>query len=69
MAYNRIKHVKELAMEILNERAGSGPGFDILDAEDIEYIGQEAQCNYAGVCEILGIELPESLMPVDADEE
>ena len=67
--YNRVKHVEELANEVLDYRAERGAGFETLEAEDIEWIGTEAQCNYEGVCEILGIELPESLMPVDCDAE
>jgi len=65
--YNRIKHVIELANEVLDFRAERGAGFETLEAEDIEWIGTEAQCNYEGVCEILGIPLPESLGPVLAD--
>ena len=65
--YNRVKHVEELANEVLDYRAERGAGYETLEAEDIEYIGMEAQCNYAGVCEILGIALPESLGPVIAD--
>jgi hypothetical protein len=62
MAYNRIKHVKQVADAICEDR-----GYDEyheFDAEDIEYLGMEVQCGYADVCEILGIELPESLGPV-----
>ena len=64
MAYNRIKHIKQLAQDLAEEN-----GVEIADfeAEDIEYIGMEAQCNYAGVCEILGIALPASLQPVQGD--
>ena len=67
MAYNRIKHIKELANEVLDFRAERGAGFETLEAEDIEWIGQENQCNYQDVCEILGIELPASLGPVMDD--
>jgi hypothetical protein len=62
--YNRVKHVEELANEVLDYRAERGAGYETLEAEDIEWIGTEAQCNYEGVCEILGIALPESLGPV-----
>ena len=64
--YNRVKHVEELANEVLDYRAERGAGYETLEAEDIEYIGQEAQCGYADICEILGIALPESLGPVIA---
>ena len=65
--YNRVKHVEELANEVLDYRAERGAGYETLEAEDIEYIGQEAQCGYVDICEILGIALPESLGPVIAD--
>lgn len=63
MAYNRIKHIKELARDVAEMN-----GVDIadFDAEDIEYIGMEAQCCYADVAEILGLKLPASLGPVEA---
>ena len=63
MAYNRIKHVKQVATEFAEMN-----GIEIKDfeAEDIEYVGMECQCNYQDVCEILGLELPESLGPVVA---
>ena len=38
-----------------------------LDAEAIEYIGNECQINYEEVCKILGCELPEELGPVDGE--
>jgi hypothetical protein len=65
MAYNRIKHIKQLADAICEDL-----GYDSykeFEAEDIEYIGMEAHCNYEGVCEILGINLPEELGPVLGD--
>jgi hypothetical protein len=65
--YNRVKHVEQLAEEVLDYRAERGAGYDTLEAEDIEWIGQEAQCGYADICEILGIELPESLQAVQGD--
>jgi len=37
-----------------------------FEADDIEYIGMECQCNFQGVCEILNIPLPASLGPVMA---
>ena len=64
MAYNRIKHVKQVADAICEDQ-----GYDSykeLDAEDIEYLGMEVQCGFADVCEILNITLPESLGPVEA---
>ncbi len=62
MAYNRIKHVKQMADAICEDQ-----GYDSykeFDAEDIEYLGMEVQCGFADVCEILNIALPESLGPV-----
>ena len=64
MAYNRIKHVKQLAQEYSEM---NGVEIEDFDAEDIEYIGGECQCNYQGVCDVLGIKLPESLGPVLVD--
>lgn len=62
MAFNRTKQVKQAA-ESLSDMIG----VDILDfdAEDIDYLACECQCNYEGICEILGLELPESLKPVE----
>jgi hypothetical protein len=65
MAYNRIKHVKQIADAICEDM-----GYDSykeFEAEDIEYVGMEAQCNFEGVCEILNIPLPASLGPVMGD--
>jgi hypothetical protein len=64
MAYNRIRHVKQVAKD-LAEMIGT----DIadFDAEDIDYVAGECQCNYEGICEILGLELPESLKPVEVE--
>lgn len=64
MAYNKIKHIKTLAKELAED---NGVSIQDFDAEDIEYIGMECQCNYADVCEILGIALPASLQPVMGD--
>ena len=64
MAYNRIKHVKQVADAICEDM-----GYDSykeFEADDIEYVGMEVQCNFAGVCEILNIPLPASLGPVEA---
>jgi hypothetical protein len=63
MAYNRIKHIKEFAKDLAEM---NGVVIADFDAEDIEYIGMECQCNYRDVCEILGIALPASLGPVTA---
>lgn len=63
MAYNRIKHVKQVAKD-LSEMIGVE--IKDFDAEDISYVGDECQCNYEGICEILGLELPQSLGPVPA---
>jgi hypothetical protein len=62
--YNRIKHIKELAKDLAEM---NGVEIKDFDGEDIEYIGMEAQCNYADVAEILGLELPEYLGPVLVD--
>ena len=63
MAYNRTKHVKQVAQD-LSEMIGVA--IADFDAEDIDYVATECQCNYKGICEILGLELPESLKPVEA---
>ena len=65
MAYNRIKHVKQMADAICEDQ-----GYDSykeFDAEDIEYLGMEVQCGFADVCKILNIALPASLGPVMGD--
>ena len=64
MKFNRTKQVKEAA-KFLSEMIG----VDIkdFDAEDIDYLATDCQCNYEGICEILGLELPESLKPVEAE--
>ena len=59
MAYNRIKHVKQVADSICEDQGYAE--YRAFDAEDIEYLSMEVQCCYADVCEILGIDLPESL--------
>lgn len=64
MAYNRIRHVKQVADAICEDRGYDS--YKAFDAEDIEYLGMEVQCCYVDVCEILGIALPESLGPVQA---
>ena len=64
MAYNRIKHVKSVADELVKEFGYES--YADFEAEDIESIGMDTQCNYEGVCEILDIELPASLRPVGA---
>lgn len=65
MAYNRIKDVTKTADSYVKEFEYASYA-DLTD-EDIESIGMDTQCNYEGVCEILGIELPESLGPVMGD--
>jgi hypothetical protein len=65
MAYNRIKHVKQVADAICEDQ-----GYDSykeFEADDIEYLGMEVQCGFADVCEILNIPLPASLGPVMAE--
>ena len=62
MAYNRIKHVKQVADAICEDQ-----GYDSykeFEADDIEYLGMEVRCCFADVCEILNIPLPASLGPV-----
>lgn len=65
MAYNRIQHVRQVADAICEDQGYAE--YKAFDAEDIEYVGMETQCNYADVCDILGITLPESLGPVMGD--
>lgn len=64
MAFNKIKYIKEFAKSLAEM---NGVSIQDFDAEDIEYIGGECQCNYQGVCDVLGIKLPESLGPVLVD--
>lgn len=64
MAYNRIKHVRQVADAICEDQ-----GYDSykeFEADDIEYLGMEVQCGFKDVCDILGIDLPRSLGPVAA---
>lgn len=63
MAYNRIKHIKSYAQDLAKIQ---GITIQEFTAEDIEYLGMECQCNYADVCDILGLTLPKSLGPVEA---
>jgi hypothetical protein len=60
--YDAVKAVKQCAKSTM-EMNGIASVHD-LDAEDIEYIGDECQMNYQDVCEILGCNLPDSLGPV-----
>ena len=64
MAYDRKKHVLQVTDEICNDFGYSS--YKDLDAEDIDYISTEVQCNYEGVCEILNIPVPASLGPVNS---
>jgi len=64
MKYNRQKHVLQVADAICEDLGYDN--YTDLDAEDIDYIAMEVQCNYVGVCEILNIPLPASLGPVAA---
>jgi hypothetical protein len=64
MAYNRKNHVIQVADAICEDMGYDN--YSEFGADDIEYIGMEVQCNFAGVCEILGIALPASLGPVTA---
>ncbi len=65
MAYNRKNHVIQTADAICEDMGYDS--YKALDAEDIDYIAVEVQCNYEGVCEILNIPLPASLGPVMAE--
>lgn len=62
--YDREADIKNTARAYM--QANGIQSVHDLEAEDIEYIGQECQCNYEGVCEILGCELPDSLGPVQS---
>ena len=64
MAYNRVKHVKQVADAICEDQGYDS--YKAFDAEDIDYLSMEVQCCYADVCDILGIALPASLGPVPA---
>ena len=64
MAYNREKHVLQVADAICEDLGYDS--YKALDAEDIDYIAVEVQCNYEGVCEILNIPVPAELKPVGA---
>lgn len=64
MAYNRKNHVIQVADAICEDLDYNS--YKDLDAEDIDYIATEVQCNYEGVCEILNIPVPSSLKPVGA---
>jgi hypothetical protein len=62
-----VKEVKKSAIEYM-QSTGIHNVHD-LDAEAIQYIGDENQINYEEVCKILGCELPQELGPVNADDE
>ena len=62
-----VKEVKKSAIEYM-QSTGIRNVHD-LDAEAIQYIGDENQINYEEVCKILGCELPQELGPVNADDE
>jgi hypothetical protein len=64
-AHDVVKTVKNLAASVMND-FGIKSVHD-LDAQDIEYIGTEAQVNYETVCKILGCKLPEELGTVNYD--
>ena len=64
MAFNKIKYIKEFAKSLAEM---NGVTIKDFDAEDIEHIGDECQCAYADVCDILGLALPESLGHVMGD--
>jgi len=65
--HDPVKMVKDTAKQYM-QSTGINNVHD-LDAEAIEYIGNECQINYEEVCKILGCELPAELGPVDADDE
>ena len=64
MAYNRKKHVLQVADAICEDIGYNS--YNEFDAEDIECIAYEVQCNYEGVCETLNIPVPPELKPVVA---
>jgi len=64
--YNPVKEVKHSAIEYMKS-TGIRNVHD-LDAEAIQYIGDENQINYEEVCKILGCKLPEELGPVHSDD-
>jgi len=66
-SFDPVKEVKKSAIEYMQSN-GIRNVHD-LDAEAIQYIGDENQINYEEVCKILGCELPQELGPVDADDE
>jgi hypothetical protein len=66
-AHDVAKTVKNLAASVMND-FGIKSVHD-LDAQDIEYIGTEAQASYETVCKILGCELPAELGPVEYNDE
>jgi len=65
--FDPVKEVKKSAIEYM-QSTGIRNVHD-LDAEAIQYIGDENQINYEEVCKILGCELPQELGPVNADDE
>ena len=65
--WDPVQAVKDSAKEYM-QSTGMNNLHD-LDAEAIQYIGDENQINYEEVCKILGCELPEELGPVDGDDE
>ena len=65
--WDPAKEVKQSAIEYMQSN-GIRNVHD-LDAEAIQYIGDENQINYEEVCKILGCELPAELGPVNADDE
>ena len=64
MAYNRKNHVIQVADAICEDIGYNS--YKEFDAEDIECIAYEVQCNYEGVCETLNIPVPPELKPVGA---
>jgi len=66
-SWDPAKEVKQSAIEYMKS-TGIRNVHD-LDAEAIQYIGDENQINYKEVCKILGCELPQELGPVNADDE
>jgi hypothetical protein len=62
--YDPVKAVKQCAKDHMEMNGIAS--VDQLEAEDIESIGGDCQMNYQDVCEILGIQLPDSLGPVNS---
>lgn len=65
--FDPVANVKQIAQVYMNSVGYTS--VDQLEAEDIESIADDAQIGYEDACEILGIELPDSLGPVKSYDE